>query len=224
MRVSPAFAAVACSSPWLSQQAASFREGLVARGSVIRFARGEKIVGLEERNVSLHFLLEGAVQVSAPRADGEVVPVHVISPLEWFGEHGAVTGEPSFAEYRAQLQCVALVVPRADFLDLAEGQDAHRAAVLSLLAMAVRSSFEIAGGLSGLRPEARVRSKLHTLSCSGFTDRNGHHIISISQDELAAVSCVSRSVVSKVLMQLIGEGTISSSYRRITVRDRAKLL
>lgn len=86
MRVSQAVAAVACSSRWLSQQVASFREGLVARGSVIRYARGQKIVGLEERHVSLHFFLEGAVQVSAPRADGEVVPVHVISPLEWFAE------------------------------------------------------------------------------------------------------------------------------------------
>lgn len=211
-------------SAWLMRQPMAFRDDLVARAVVSRFSRGEMIIGLEDTGGSLCFLVSGAVQVSVPRADLEVVPVHVISPLEWFGEYGVATGAGSLAEFKAQTPCVVLTIPRGEFLVAVAKRTEFSAAVTDLLAQAVRSSFEIAAGLSGLGPDARVRSKLHTLCGSGRCDGEGRSVIAITQEELAAVACVSRSVVWKVLSQLSQKGAITLGYRRIVVINRDTLL
>lgn len=162
------------------------------------------------------------MQVSIARADLEVVPTHVISPLEWFGEHGAVSGGANIAEYRACMPCGVLVVPRAALQAVAAAGAAHQAALTDLLSDTLRAYLELAGGMTGLRSEERVRFKLHSLTSAA--DRGAPCVLRISQDELAAVSCVSRSVVWKVITQLIEDGVVKTGYRRLIISDRERLI
>ena len=215
--------AAACSSSWLSGLTLEFRERILHQSRLITFAKGQRIIRLDERGSDLYFLFEGAVQVLVPRANLEVVPTHVLCPLQWFGEYGVLTGCENVAEYRARVPSTALVVTQSRLLG-AKSDPCFQKAVVELLAGALRGYLELSGGLAGLKGEQRVRSKFHTLSGSrrGVTDSRSNVII--SQDELAAVSCVSRTVVSKVLAQLEAAGIISCGYRCIVIIDRDKLL
>jgi CRP-like cAMP-binding protein len=215
--------ASACSSSWLSAQTPEFRERILRQSKLIKFSKDQRIIRLDERGSDLYFLLEGAVQVLVPRANLEVIPTHVLCPLQWFGEYGALTGCENVAEYRARVPSTALVVTQSRLLG-ANSDPCFQKAVVELLAGALRDYLELSGGLAGLKGEHRVRSKLHTLSGSARAVMEGRRKVIISQDELAAVSCVSRTVVSKVLAQLETAGIISCGYRCIAIIDRDKLL
>lgn len=200
-----------------------FRERILRKSKLIKFSKDQRIIRLDEKGSDLYFLLEGAVQVLVPRANLEVVPTHVLSPLVWFGEYGALTGCENVAEYRARVPSTALVVTQSRLLE-AESDPSYQKAAVDLLAGALRGYLELSAGLAGLKGEQRVRSKLHTLSGSRRDGADSQRKVIISQDELAAVSCVSRTVASKVLSQLETAGIIRCGYRWIVIVDRDKLL
>lgn len=214
--------AAAASSAWLSRQSASVRATLLAQAVARSFARGECIAGLDEQGSELFFLAQGSVQAAIARADGEVVVTHVISPGEWFGEYGVASKRGNITEYRATTPSVLLAIPRAALGRLHEA--AAQGAIIDLLLDALKTYVEMAGGLTGLRAEQRVRSKLHALAGGAPANPDGTAVLRISQDDLADVSCVSRSVVSKVIAQLTSDGVVQVGYRRIVIIDRDGLM
>jgi len=215
--------AAARNSAWLSLQESMFCEKVLRNSKLVKFSRDEHIIRLEERGSNLYFLFEGAVQVLVPQANREVMPSHVVSPFEWFGEYGALTGRNNIAEYRARMPSSALVVLRSRLAALEEDTDFRRAAT-DLLADSVKRCLELSAGLAGLNGEERVRSKLYALAGAPWPVRSNERKIVISQDELATMSCVSRSVVSKVLSQLSSEGTVLTEYRGVVVLHRDNLI
>lgn len=215
--------AAAAASSWLSRQPDEFRKALLASADLRRFGKGERITGLDDAGSHLYFLFEGAVQAAIARADSEVVATHVIFRLEWFGEYGAVSGRNNVAEYRATIPSLVLVVPRA-FLMRELQSSVARGAMIDLLLDALKTHVEMAGDLTGLRSEHRVRSKLHALAGGAPAASSGACVLRMSQDELAEVSCVSRSVVAKVMSQLTGEGIAQVGYRRIVILNRDALM
>jgi len=215
--------AAATASSWLSRQPVEFRRALLAAAELRRFDRGDRITGLDDEGSDLYFLFEGAVQAAIARADSEVVATHVIFCLEWFGEYGAVSGRHNVAEYRATVSSLVLVVPRAVLMRELQSSVA-RGAMIDLLLDALKTHVEMSGDLTGLRSEHRVRSKLHALAGGAPADSSGACVLRMSQDELADVACVSRSVVSKVMSQLAGEGIAQVGYRRIVILNRDALM
>jgi CRP/FNR family cyclic AMP-dependent transcriptional regulator len=217
--------AAARKSPWLSGQPRALADALLARASLQRFSKNQMIIKLEEMDTSLHYLLQGAVEVAVPRITLELFPVHIIASGQWFGEHGAITGKPSFAEYRARTLSSTLAVPRAALIELESRFPDGRAAMVELLSLTIRTQMEMAGDLAGFDAENRVRSKLLTLSSvSGMRSGEGEVSVPISQEDLAIVSCVSRPTVCKILRKLEEAGTIRLGYRRIEILRRGELL
>lgn len=217
--------AAARTSPWLSGQPRALADALLARASLQRFTKNQTIIGLEEADTSLHYLLQGAVEVAVPRVTLELFPVHIIACGQWFGEHGAITGKPSFAEYRARTLSSTLSIPRAALIELESRLPDGRAAMVELLSLTIRTQMEMAGDLAGFDAENRVRSKLLTLSAvSGMRTGQSEVSVPISQEDLAIVSCVSRPTVCKILRKLEEAGTIRLGYRRIEILRRGELL
>ena len=217
--------AAARRSGWLAGQPRAFADALLARAGQQRFEKNRKIISLEETDTSLHFLLQGAVEVAVPRVTLELLPVHIICSGQWFGEHGAITGKPSFAEYRARALCSTLAIPRSALVELDAREPGARAAFLELLSLTIRAQMEMAGDLAGFDAEHRVRSKLLTLSSvNGMASGSIEVSVPISQEDLAIVSCVSRPTVCKILRKLEDAGTIRLGYRRIDILRREELL
>ncbi|WP_395689794.1 Crp/Fnr family transcriptional regulator [Aestuariivirga sp.] len=215
--------AAARKSAWLSHQEPAVRERILSNSRIVKFSRGERIIRLDQKGSNLYFLFEGAVQVLVPRGDLDVVQAHLVSPFEWFGEYGAFTKRNNIAEYRARIPSSALVVLQSRLAALEGDNDFCRAAT-DLIADSFKRSIDLFAGFTSLKGDERVRMKLHALAGSRRSAESEERKIVVSQDELAAMSCVSRSVVSKVLSELSNEGTIIAEYRGVVVLHREKLL
>lgn len=215
--------AAAHNSAWLSHRDPMLRERILRNAKLVKFSKNERIIRLHEKGSNLYFLFEGAIQVLISRANLEAIPSHVVSPQEWFGEYGALTGRNNIAEYRARAPSSALVVLRSRLIAIEE-DSCFRRATTDLLADSVKRCLELSAGLAGLNGEERVRSKLYALTGVSSPTLFKKRKIVISQEELATISCVSRTVVAKVLSQLSNEGIITTGYRCIIVLHRDKLL
>lgn len=212
-------------SVWLASQPQPFADALLAHASFRQFRRGEVIVELNESGSGLYFLLRGTVDVSRPRMTTELYPVHFLTPNRWFGEHAAVTGMGSFAEYRARMASSALHIPRAAIQRLETGSGEFRQSLMELLSFTIRDLLEMAGDMAGLDPGKRVISKLLTLSANGPEGPDsGMQSVSVSQAELATICCVSRPLINQLLGKLEKSGVLKLEYRRIVIRRRAGLI
>ena len=215
--------AAAHNSAWLSHQDPMFREKLLRNAKLVKFSKNERIIRLDEKGSNLYFLFEGAIQVLTSRANLEVILSDVVSPLEWFGEYGAFTERNNIMEYRARTASVALVVLRSRLIALGEDSCFRRAAI-DILANSVKRCLELSAGLAGLDGEERVRSKLHALTGTSYDATYKGLRIVISHEELASISCVSRTVVANVLSRLSNDNIIATGYRSIVVLQRERLL
>ena len=212
-------------SVWLASQPQAFADALLAHASFRQFRRGEVIVDLNEAASGLYFLLQGTVDVSRPRMTSELYPVHFLTPNRWFGEHAALTGIGSFAEYRARMASSALHIPRAAIQRLQTESGEFRQSLMELLSFAIRDLMEMAGDMAGLDPGKRVVSKLLTLSANGLGGAGSDtQAVSVSQAELATICCVSRPLINQFLGKLEKSGILKLEYRRIVILRRAALI
>lgn len=214
-------------SPWLCAQPSHVQEALLCDAALQTFEKHQKIINFDDDGSDLYFLLQGSVEVgmARPRAGAQLFPVHIVAALNWFGEHGAVTGKASFAEYRARSPCSALVIARAALQALAAREASFQQVLLELLSGAIRNYLELAGDMSGLDVESRVRCKLFALSGSARPAADGNGVdIPMSHEELAIVACVSRASACSVLSSLQNAGVVKLGYRRITVLRRDELV
>jgi CRP-like cAMP-binding protein len=217
--------AAARKSSWLSGQPSAFVERLLASASLRHHRKSRTIIEFDQQDQGLHFLVEGAVDVCVPRSTGELLPVHLIAPRHWFGELGALTGQRCFAEYGARQASTSLYIPRHAIVALEAEAPAYRAALMELLARAVRHLLWASGDLTGLDPMGRVISKLLTLTGSGTAEGSEEEqTLSISQSELGAACCLSRSTMNLILAKLEKAGLVRAGYRQIVVLRRKGLL
>ena len=216
---------IARGSAWLAVQPAAFVEKLLTNALLRQYRRGQVIIRLDQKDQGLHFLLEGAADVWVPRLTGELIPVHLVSPLGWFGEYAALTGKTGFAEYCARVETTALVIPRSAIVALELENPIYRDVFLELLAHSVRSLLWMSGDLAGLDPVKRVISKLLTLAGANGSDNERREcVINMSQAELSVACCVSRPTMNLILGKLEKMELVKPGYRRIVVLERQGLL
>ena len=212
-------------SSWLLGQPTAFVERLIASGSLRHYQKGRIVIEFDQQDQSLHFLVDGAIDVCVPRSTGELLPIHLIAPRHWFGELGALTGQRCFAEYCARIDSTSLCIPRHAIVSLAAETPFNHGILMELLSRAVRNLLWASGDLTGLDPTGRVMSKLLTLTGSDTSDGvEEGQTLSISQSELGAACCLSRSTMNLILAKLEKAGLVRVGYRKIVVLRRAGLL
>jgi len=218
------FLGAARRSKWLSRQPASLQDQLLGRATIQRFSKDQTLIAPGEVGTPLYFVIHGAVTVSVLQAGPALAPVHIIPAMQWFGEQSALTDSPSGGEFRAKVRTTVLVVSRGALLSLREDVPAFTSAALDLFSTNMWSYLELAGDLTGLGADDRVRAKLLTLS-THYAARgdDGPVSVLVSQEELALSSCVSRATVAKVLSQLARRRIVGIGYRKIDILDPSAL-
>lgn len=207
---------------WLASLPETAAELLLRHARLQHFKRGQSLVSIHDRDHPLYLLLRGVVEMSMPQRAETVVPVRFLLKGEWFGEYGAITGGASPAEYRARSAVCALAIPRANIAALS-GHPQFHAAAAELMAQSLLKFTQQLADMMEKKPEDRIKAVL--LSFSAANDATGGAPgITISQDDLASITCTSRLTVNKVLRALIDEGTLTARYRRIEVLRPEALL
>lgn len=215
--------AAAHASRWLAKQPSAFVEELLSEACVREFKRGCTIVAAQEHAASMHFLVQGRVEVWIPSIRHELVVVHLLSPHDWFGDLSALAGIPSPTEYRARTSCVTLSVPRAHIVRMQLSGYEHIRPMFELITSTAAQMAEIAAEAAVKDPMVRIVTKLLILS-SGSPLAGGNSCVPISQAELADLCGLSRTTVSLVLGGLEQQGIVTLGYARILIKNREDLV
>jgi CRP/FNR family cyclic AMP-dependent transcriptional regulator len=206
---------------WLSLTPADFRRSVLERLSVRRFAVGDAIYRQGEQKGGLWAIVEGGVQFEIPGP--QLIPglAHIAIPGFWFG------GAPLIGKTRRLLGAYATQASILATISLTDCRAVLKAdpARWQWIALLANMNFDLAMGVVGdlmlHKPRQRVIATL--LRLTGW--RTGTYLrphpspVHISQQQLAQISNLSRTVVSGILRDLERRGLIGIRYRAVEVLD-----
>lgn len=206
---------------WLAVTSPDFRQVVIERLSIRRFAAGEAIYRAGDRDGGLWAIIEGGVQFEIPGPQLMASLAHVAIPGFWFGETPLISRAgrqtTAYAASKSVLATICLADCRA-ILD----EDPARWQWIALLANMNRDlALGLAADLLLQDPRQRVIATL--LRLSGW--RTGPHLtphpgaVHLSQQQLGRVANLSRTIVNGVLRDLERKGLITVAYRSLEVLD-----
>ncbi len=209
---------------WLAQEDKVFRDTVIARGILKDADKGEPLFFASDGPGGIYGLVSGSLGAFAGMADQEPMLGHIHRPGAWLGEGPALTGEPRFLSVTALEASRILLVPRflIQQMELEGIAIRERVARQSWWAQtqAMRAVYDL------LIPEAPRRIAAVLFRATGHGELPQDHLdgFAITQVQIAQMANCSRSMVSRTLMRLQDEGSVSVRYNRIAIRDQAALV
>ena len=191
-----------------------------------RFRKGSYLYRQGEADRRFHFLLRGRVRIACCREDGAEFVLEYMGQWALCGEAAAFDGQPRFSSAVAEEDVEAIefdaqrvVGAFAEFPDLAAAL--LRVASMKQRVLAVRAQY-----LASTRPEARISELLHRLTeLYGVPDPAGVRIgISLTHEQISAMTGTSRVTVTRVLKQKREDGELLMRGRHVVVTDVGRLL
>lgn len=166
----------------------------------------------------LYRLREGLVRLYVVDDEGNGLRLRYVKPGGYFGEE-ALCGRPRryFAEAVTACQL-------EEYAPRELGPEAF-AALAEHLAEAMAHLYEVLHRVAGKRLRARVAAELLELESSALASRseNGHAVIHLTHDELAAAVGSVRETVTKVIGELARRGVLEAGYGKIILHDLQEL-
>jgi CRP/FNR family transcriptional regulator, cyclic AMP receptor protein len=210
---------------WLSLTPMSFQNAVFARCILVTFKRGAYVYRLSDPAGGIYGLSVGQIAVEAlPPESGPLVG-DLLPPGAWCGEAAFVTQQVRRVGIRAASDCEALLLPAADLRNIMKTEDEAWRFLGLLAVLNTDRAMLVALNLMERDPQQRIIAVL--LRLSGHLPRREPQTevvdLYLSQDELATMANVSRTVVGECLRRLEANGLASQSYRKITVVNPAQL-
>jgi CRP/FNR family transcriptional regulator, cyclic AMP receptor protein len=210
---------------WLSVTAPDFCRSVLEKVSLRKFSAGEAIFRAGDPPGGLWGLVDGAVQIELQGRVHVSKLVHVATPGFWFGEGPVILTSPRRVTVYTTRQSTLASLSLHDCRHLLESDTASWRWIALLSALSRDLSLEAAADLLERDPRRRVVATLLRLS--------GHRVgtylpslpvpVTTSQQELARMANLSRTVVNEILRDLEKQRLIRVHYRRMEVVDEAGL-
>lgn len=205
------------SGGWLSQQPPDFREEILRRCILQRFAAGDVLFRVGDDLGGIYGIATGAVVVMS--APGAAIPrlFHVGMPGSWIGEGPFLTREPRRVGMQAAVETWAMHLP-LEAMDQIAGHDlvATRRFIkilMSNLDILNRAFYE----MHHPDEHRRVAAALLRIAPPDQTP------IPLSQADLGTMSNTSRKQVNAALQRFSTAGWLAKGYRTITVLQPGRL-
>ncbi len=195
-------------------------------GSRRAFRKGEFLYRQGEIDSTFFFVVRGRVQVSIFREDGAEFVLEVMGQWALCGEADAFIGLPRFSSGQA-LEDVEVIA--FDALNMEEAFRQQPELARTLLAIVAMKQRVLAGRIQYMaspKPEKRIFELLNRLAdLYGTPDDEGILIgVSLTHEQIAAMTGASRVTVTRTLARLKGEGAIATQGRMIRILDPRKLV
>jgi CRP/FNR family cyclic AMP-dependent transcriptional regulator len=186
-----------------------------------RVPRGAYLFFQEDPAEALYVVRSGsfAIQLSSP--DGRELVINEMRYGDCFGELGLLTGHSRSANAiaRGRGGSQVLVIPREAFLAFLEAEPLLSRRLLETIAERLRVSSQREGALAFLDAQARLARVL--LELDQQESERGY--ITISQEDLAQRTGLTRQTVAKALGRWRRRGWLITGRGHIMLLDRAKL-
>lgn len=184
-----------------------------------RVARGEILFFVSDPGECAYVVCSGAVSIFLNSPDGREMVIDDVHAGEMFGELGLLTRQAYSAGARAHTNCELLVVPSDAFLRVIDEEPRLARLVLEFTARRLQQSTRRQMALAFLNAHARLARTLLALE----EQQSEIGYVTISQDELAALSGLIRQTVAKALGEWRRNGWLLTGRGRIVVLDRKAL-
>jgi CRP/FNR family transcriptional regulator, cyclic AMP receptor protein len=194
-------------------------------GSPRRFAPGEFLLRQGEAGTAVHLLLRGYVKVLRIGYDGHSALLAFRFAGDLVGELAALDGGIRSATVAAVQQVSTLTVGGPAFAAYLKERPQVAELVHRQVAAKLRQANDFRAGLTGAPAPVRLARVLDRLAADhGRHTPHGLVIdVPITQTDLATLIGVSVASAQRALAILRADGLLATGYRRLTVRDAARL-
>jgi CRP-like cAMP-binding protein len=170
---------------------------------------------------ALYVVRSGSFAIVLSSPDGRELVINEMRYGDCFGELGLLTGHSrsTAAVARAPGDSEVLVIPRDPFLALLEAEPLLARCLLETIAQRLRNSSEREGALAFLDAQARLARVL--LGLDEQASERGY--VTISQEELAQRTGLTRQTVAKALGRWRRRGWLITGRGHIMLLNRTEL-
>lgn len=172
-----------------------------------RFKRGDMIVEQGKKSNFLAILLTGRARVLTADDRGREVILATLNPGDYLGEMSLIDNQPHSATVRAEIQCDALILGRAEFARCLPENTSMAYAIMKGLVQRLRQADRTIESLALMDVYGRVA---HVLKETAREVSPGHWVIEgkVSRQDVAKMIGASREMVSRVIKDLEERGFI----------------
>ncbi|MDQ3553530.1 MAG: Crp/Fnr family transcriptional regulator [Chloroflexota bacterium] len=190
-----------------------------------RFRRNEVIFHQGDAGDSLHIIATGAAKIVLPSAEGEEAIIATLRPGDFFGELALLDEATRSATAAALEPTETLVLPRAVFRELLEGDSRLRDALLEGLAHELRRITGHVEELHFLDLAGRLAMRLVRLARENDPSAAGEVLLDwpYTQSDLASMIGGTRQSVNKLLSGLVGDGLVRIERDTLVITDVERL-
>jgi CRP-like cAMP-binding protein len=210
---------------WFGGLGVELQDLILDRSEIRSYRKGEAVSREGDPPLGLYAVLEGRLWLLQHVGRDTENLLHVAEPGFWGGEFAVLTGRPVAVTILAHTPARTLLLPRTAFEEIATFHPPfYRAAAqlaLSRFGIMLRHVSEAYGATA----EGRLRLVLADRAEMRQWDRLNERpvCLTLSQEELARLSGLSRQTLNGLLQKLQNDGLIDVAFRRIYVLDLAGL-
>jgi CRP/FNR family cyclic AMP-dependent transcriptional regulator len=192
----------------------------IALASRVRhFPKGSVIFFQSDPGGAMYLVLAGTVTILLSNPDGRELVINEVRPGDYFGEISLITQQPRSASAVAHDPCDLLMIPSEIFQETLSSQPQLARRMLVSTARRLSDSTERESALAFLDAAGRIVRILLLL------DQENSEIgyMTLSQDELAQRTGLTRQTVAKILGRWRRAGWLLTGRGRIMLLDRQSL-
>ncbi len=168
---------------------------------------------------AFYLVYSGEIELALSSVDGRELVINQMRPGDCFGELALLTGELRSTSAMARVDSEVWVMPRPAFQSLLESEPRLSRNLLEMVSRRLQTSTERESALAFLDAQSRLAQLL--LQLDKTTEEKGY--ITISQEELAQHTGLTRQTVAKILGRWRRAGWLVTGRGRIMLFDRARL-
>jgi CRP/FNR family transcriptional regulator/CRP/FNR family cyclic AMP-dependent transcriptional regulator len=187
----------------------------------VRYRRNEIIFLKNDPGDAMYIIQRGRVKISVLNGDGKDLIINIYGPGEVFGEMAVFDGLARSATATAAEIVEALCLSQSSFERLLAAVPGLAASIIALLSRRLRyttAQTELLGLFGGYDRVAMKLLQVVEASGGGLPC-----VISLSQQDLAAMLGLTREWLNKVLKTFADEGLIELSWGKVTVLNSQAL-
>lgn len=184
-----------------------------------KIAKGTFLFFQTDEADSVYVVRRGAFTIQLENAEGRELIINEMNPGDCFGELGILTGEPRSTSVVAVLDSEVLLIPKDTFLTVVEDEPALAYRLLDITARRLQDSSRREEALAFYDAQERLASLLLSLD-EGIADKG---YISLSQEELALRTSLTRQTVTTILGRWRRRGWLLTGRGNIVLLNRPEL-
>ncbi len=209
---------------WFRGVSTGLQDQLLAAATVRRLSPEERVFARGDPPSGLFAVLDGAVRVAGVGPNGKEALLTLVVPPAWFGEIAVFDALPRTHDAISEGESQVLHVPQGALDEILRAHPAAWRELALLMTHKLRLMFVVFEEASVLPIAVRLARRILAMAegYGEWHDRTSR-VVSVRQDQLAAMLAISRQTANQALKRLEAAGVIRLTYGEIEVRDHERL-